>query len=1355
MYVPCKARANATPSRRPQSAAGWRPPLAPGANPTSNDVAESAESVNVYVSRVNLRKQAMISVLLLVLLLGAPVTAADLVANATLRRPTIDGALTDSAWDTAVVFDGFSRPGVDDEVAKAVVARITYDDSHLYVGIICSEHHPERLHIRHHSDSPDVWQDDSVELFLRTARPGGSDRMMIDQFVVNAVGARMSHRRTAEGNRPIPLHWPVAAVIGDSTWTVEFAIPLMHLDLVGFHPGRLLEVKFGREDYTGDDVALSVWPSGSEYAGLDGYGSLYLGEPNLLADATPGKTLSAEVDLLPFTPYHLTAQIRADGGEIWLDAGGEQRRLPASGDWQAMSVSFATGRETLVSLTAGGSPISPAQVRHVRLVQISRIPALGAAIPVTNPLPLVITDVAIADARVVRGFVGTPFDGTTRSLGWDSRPWEYPKDGGGSGVGYAYHGNDGLHVTMADDDGFDAIQIRGGIRAELFTGKIGWQGSGTATPVQVFPGNAAVTRALFDERIITDRMSFYTVGDGLLADVAILRVGDAMPAAVPVASWRAGTQIESSGAIDARSEAGKRRTHAMEASGNGASVSLEAGSVLHLRSLEFSAETPVAAIAVQLTIPTVPANLRIVVQDPIDRQLELMSADIELLSTSAHIVLDVIDQVMEPGDRLSISIESEAPVTLGGPDGGGIAVALLGTDRDTAMRQALPYRLFLLKSQFACASEPRPWTQLRRDTDMEQWYATNRWGEQVRQLFDNVEHAWRLDPGNDTVRQYRDWLWRGKRQPAAQTPVPIADDDAPDWAVWAHTAWLESRAVAAWWLDERLVPTGEFGGLVGDDSDLYQNFVDLPYFESDGVGGRLLDAGARLAALAELQNLENGLNSNTTDPLHAYEEGVNQEALMAVWHYGDPVYLERCMVAAAATEELTTLTELGHRHFRSQQVGAAERDRTDTDTAGYAHPLMWHPAFEVLWYNRHPHVEQILRQWGDGWLAHMTPGAYATVVDVATEQVVSSTQLPLYGGYGALGSAFAFLAWNTNDSRYLAPFLEAYASGSQSTSPALLLPELLHRHGGQKILGSPATLVPEGIAATLLDGETWHLVQALKENVTELQQFPMMYTSAEPFTDRVFLKALSNVAISYTGGFATRNKYNRSHAVSWSGFGTDYAAVVLEASTSRFRAALYNFSDKPLAGQARFWSLRDGRYVRRLGPDTDGDHRVDADHSLRGNMASIVVVRGEPMAVSLAPRQVTVVELSLHQHHGDTRDRADLALSPLDTEITAGTVHGMAHNIGRREARAVVVLRDQTGAERGRQDLGLLLAPLDLVPVRVPYRFTGLPDDLRGWSVAVQADITVKEIFKGNNRVELDEARMVAARLAQVMASLP
>ena len=523
---------------------------------------------------------------------------------------------------------------------------------------------------------------------------------------------------------------------------------------------------------------------------------------------------------------------------------------------------------------------------------------------------------------------------------------------------------------------------------------------------------------------------------------------------------------------------------------------------------------------------------------------------------------------------------------------------------------------------------------------------------------------------------------------------------------------------------------------MGDDTDMYQNYADFPMFETDGVAALLKDGAARLGELAEKTTLEQGLNRRTMDPLHAYEEGLNQEALLAWWNYGDPVCLERCMVAARSTEALTVLTPKGHRHFKSQECGAADlRMERKTDVDGHAHPLMWHPTLEVAWYNHSPRALKHLREWADGWLEHMEPGKYATAVEVATERVTDTTDRPLYGGYGGEGSVFLFLYWITGDERYLRPFFEAFAKGSRNTSPHLILPELIHRHGlaflGPKLAELAAG---EGAAETLATGDKAPLIAALKRDIAELQRFPAMYTTAEPFTDRVFLYAVPNAAIAYTGGYATRNKLPHTHAASWEGFGTDYAALVLKAGRTAFKALVYSFADRPLAGRVRLWTLDHGEYALRIGPDADGDDAMD--RASREEQAE--VLRATAIPLTLAPRAVTVVELRQARRLDDERSRADLALSRSETRAEGGTVHGVAHNIGSQRVESFdVALVDGEGKVRERKTLGPLEAPLDLEPRRMPFALGGLPPGATGWAVVLDPDGRVPEIHEGNNRIEL------------------
>ncbi|MFH1708415.1 MAG: hypothetical protein ABIF71_10950 [Planctomycetota bacterium] len=114
---------------------------------------------------------------------------------------------------------------------------------------------------------------------------------------------------------------------------------------------------------------------------------------------------------------------------------------------------------------------------------------------------------------------------------------------------------------------------------------------------------------------------------------------------------------------------------------------------------------------------------------------------------------------------------------------------------------------------------------------------------------------------------------------------------------------------------------------------------------------------------------DRGLNRHAMDPLHAYEEGMNQIALMGWWRYGDPVRLEACMESARSAVKITTVTAAGHRHFRNQEMGTADlRFERPLEKDGHAHFLIMHPAFEVARYNGNPGLIKALREWLDGWL---------------------------------------------------------------------------------------------------------------------------------------------------------------------------------------------------------------------------------------------------------------------------------------------------------------------------------------------------------------------------------------------------
>ena len=1070
----------------------------------------------------------------------------------------------------------------------------------------------------------------------------------------------------------------------------------------------------------------------------------------------PGRytTASQSLRLAPKARYRLEARVKGTA-EIYLRSRAVLKKGAASTPhttWCKPSrryvryeVPFATGPTgralILIGNTEGGGK-GEVFVADLAVVRESAAEALGPAIRAEPGDGILrITKIRVADCRALKGFLGTPVDGTTESRGWSGSVWEYGRRGAGAGVGYAYHANDGLHVTLADKGGFHAVRIRGDARVKLYRDCPRYDSPAGGVLLASVRGRSDRSRLWFDKPVMTDRVSFFARSAGVIADVSFFRVGrgaDGLgePSRCTVASMASADGPVAHWLKQRFDEDQRVALRITRTAGKAAAVSAEKGQTFHLIGQGAAGETALAAVGLEFTVHQAPTPLpmTLAVQDPLNPRSELLGADI-LLSRPGRcrVVLDFPDQVVPKGSVLWVSITPGAPARFSD-----FGVLRYAVRRDRAVGEALAYRKLLLKSYFCALSEPRPWNGWYDDTHLARSLAEPRWGPQLKQLVMTLEQCKRLGPADDLVRQYDQWIWRRHRRRRKKFPPfrPRIDSvpGAPLWAVVARQAWLTARDVPRWWLRHRMVPTGEFGGMVGDDTDMYQNFADFPMFETGAVAADIIDGADRLMALAEKENLVQGLNRRTMDPLHAYEEGLNHMALLAWWHYGDPLALERCMVAAKSTEALTVVTDKGHRHFKSQKLGAADlRTSRKTDVDGHAHPLMWHPTLEVAWYNKNPRAMRNLTQWADGWLAHMKPGKYATSVEVATERVTATTNRPLYGGYGALGSAMLFVYWITDQEKYLAPFFEAFEKGSRSTSPHLILPELIHRHG---LAFLPKARLRdlvrgEGAAETLVTGLKRPLIDALKADIAELQRYPAMYTSAEPYTDRVFLNAIRNAAIAYTGGYASRNKLHHTHAVSWAGLGTNYAAMVLKAGPDELRVLVYNFAATPADGRMRVWTLACGRYRLRMGPDADGDDKPDRASAER----SVDLSRGSVLPVTLPPKTVTVIELTQQRRAGDERLRADLALSPREVRVKDGRVHAVAHNIGsRRAATFDAVLVDPAGKVRARTSLGPLAAPLDLVPRRLAFTIGPLPPGAKGWSLVLDPDNRLPEIYEPNNR---------------------
>ncbi len=953
-----------------------------------------------------------------------------------------------------------------------------------------------------------------------------------------------------------------------------------------------------------------------------------------------------------------------------------------------------------------------------------RASEFGPAIPLrAGGEPWVITKLRVTDCRATRGFVGAPVDGTTKSGSWDGKLWEYHMPDCGTGVEYSYMHGDGLHITFADNAGFNAVLVRGGIKARLLRDVQKYDQPSTGQLVCEFPGQATTSRAWFDSPVKTNKVSFFDVGDGLIADVSFFRVRrvaeELNASAEPLPTAEPKTNDKS----------------------------------LALTSAPFAQETSLAAIGVEFDLDENPSgtNLTISVLDPLNPRLELHGADY-VVSGNGHvrIVCNFADQVIPVGTTLSLSITSDRLARINH-----LTLQQYRIPKERAIVEALEHRKFLLHALYTPVCEARPWNAWNFPGDDAKYFSAppnpdptqERLRFWVHEIVATLQQCRDLDPqGKDPiVRQYYQWIYRKilKKSPGGTPAFDVHYDHVegvPEWASLVHQAWMQARQVPQWWIDHRMTPDGEFGGLVGDDTDMYGNYAPFPMLERDGVGGKVLDAAARIAELAEKENLEQGVNKVSMDPLHAYEEGMNLESELAYWNYGDPVYLERCMNAARSTERMTVLTDKGHRHFRNNDEGVK-----DIATPGPlegehgTHCLMWHPTFVVAWYNHNPLAIKWLSEWADGWLDHMKPGDYGAAVKLPEDVTTKTDPIPFTGGWGMTGSTFMFLSDITGDPRFIRPYLEYFNTTGKNTG--IHLAEILQMGmlpDPEKTVATVKGTTDAVLYATPNDGP-WNaplyaagdiqpFINALKKDIEELQRFPYMYTQVECFTDRVFLYPIINPSIAYTGGYTTRNKLNLTYAITWNGFGTDYAALVTSATGQHLKVLLCNLSDKPITGSGRLWRLEQGKYELNFGPEKSESARKE----------TINVIKGTDVTITLPSKTVQVLELKQLRKTQAMYDRADLALSARELKLEGGKLTGVAHNIGSKGVEDVVIaLVNKDGEAIQTKHLGRLDAPVDLIPKRVAFEFDALPADARGASVVLDPEQSVPEIFKGNNRAAL------------------
>ena len=594
-------------------------------------------------------------------------------------------------------------------------------------------------------------------------------------------------------------------------------------------------------------------------------------------------------------------------------------------------------------------------------------------------------------------------------------------------------------------------------------------------------------------------------------------------------------------------------------------------------------------------------------------------------------------------------------------------------------------------------------------------------------------------------------MYLGEKIPFDSTLYSIPG--APQWAIHQREAMHRMLRIIEWWVTNRQTPNGELGGKYGDDVEILRWWMPAILGADDKYarqGFQLLADGVWNSGL-----LDRGFAKRIDDVEHSAELFSDTHPIMLMLNYGNPTYVERCMISMQHFRDTWTgITHKGHRHFKSAYLSSTEVNPNPPFSVDV--PLnaracragLW-----TAWYNRHPAIIKLLGQWSDAWIADAArtdkgkpAGLIPAAIGFANESIggysdnwfepnlpysyynwestghINELQYQLLGMYaitknekylGPLNSAAALMKNVTVNSAADNPVpgtafwaaKKLASSETNSTGKVLSLAKTLTNGTKYDSLiaryGQPYNKYGISVNEEEIIKGFQPLLAGLRYN------FPLL-TSEVQFTDRVYVPGSALLSGMYTGHFSNGYEYP-APLVTWEKTGRDVAIFVRNGDKRSLRVSLFNFGDTVVPLHMNTWQLEPGTYQIIMQVDANADGIPD-----KNNQSRTVVLneRVNSIALDLESRQNT--ELSIRQVSKGKElptYAPDLAISHDDIKITnTGNdvntfVEYTVHNIGSIDARDVLVelLVDDKPVHQHR--LSVLEAPLDLNPRTKSFNF--------------------------------------------------
>ncbi|MHC1654895.1 LamG-like jellyroll fold domain-containing protein [Stenotrophomonas maltophilia] len=726
----------------------------------------------------------------------------------------------------------------------------------------------------------------------------------------------------------------------------------------------------------------------------------------------------------------------------------------------------------------------------------------------------------------------------------------------------------------------------------------------------------------------------------------------------------------------------------------------------------------------------IPLNIRI--KDPIWPARDMIDVSVSVPPGQKRTLwLDLRDRILTP-DSLWLSIASAAP----GFDAGaldGAQIRLVFKSRTDALKEHVADRFNQVRDNWGFLVEEHTTSKRQR------LYA---------RVYADLSDLLRVDPDHELGRLYWNYISYNSQGRPPYT-APAVPRGVPAWAFHQVQDLAQVRQFVDWWIDQRQVAYGDFGGGISDDSDLTQQWPGLALM---GVQPDRLNASLTALSDAVYRNgmFSNGLSTIETDELHSYEEGINTNSAMLYLNWGDPLTLERLMETVKAFDERIILRNpQGHLLFSSNWFGGNKvyREPNWQWQKPYSFPVL-HPAFLLGQYNADPTGRKLVIGLADGYLAHAgTDGKGRFTLPNEINWATGATrggELNNGSGSGDIMHTF-WAAWRwTGDAKYLQALDYRVARGGPSALANLgenYVEALGRQQDWYPLLTAEADAGKTGFASLMAwqaSGDTNYIDALHAEGLQAKVQRAYMNTEGHWWSDRV--EAPSEfLQRARLGGIALkRNQSWPGHTVSWrfdrDGAAEQVALLVHAPSRERFTVTSHNLGTRTIDADMTGWNVASGTWRVRSGVDADGDGRIDSTPTER----NVALETSVSVPMQFRPGRTEIFEFERVSAGTPVETRADLGIGRGDVRVDGRQVHVTVHSLGHvGSGVGVAVLEDARGREMARTEVPALAAPSDLQPKTVQVSLPLPMGDRGGLRVRVALADGGEEVTRLNNVVDV------------------